>query len=854
MTKNMKKIGLFISIVFSSLLANAQTGTGDDFDRAGTGTTGMDAGAAWVQTGTADEQYKLYLYGNELVVQCKDGGLNYIGFGYQFSPIDIMDAPLVSVKIKSSYGYVMRVDLIDANGRRTNQIDTKQTIKSDGKYNDYLFDFTGRFYQQYGTNNGPVDATQIVRMEFITDPKGNLGVGQGFNKNFTMDSVMIGTRAKSTIVTGARGIKLNQIGFFKEGQKKAVINGASAATFTIVNEANTVVYSGNLSATATWTYSGESVRIADFSNFKTPGKYRLMAPGIPNASYPFVISNTPLSAISKASVKGFYYQRASTALPATYAGIWSRAAGHPDNQVEIHNSAVSPGRAAGSKISSPRGWYDAGDYNKYIVNSGISTYTLLAAYEHFSTYYDTLNLNIPESANSVPDVLDEALYNIRWMLTMQDPYDGGVYHKLTNANFDGDIMPSAATQKRYVVQKSTGATLDFAAVMAQSARIYSKFPTQLPGLADSCIKAAKKAYDWAILNPNIFYVQENLTSPAITTGTYDDWSFADEQSWAAAELFTTTLSSEYYNDINLSSGASIPGWQNVYTLGLISMAHNRVVLGDNSDSTFIKNKIVTLANVYRDHFATGSAYGIAMGANGGFGWGSNSQAANQSMILIQAFNYTKDSSYLKAAVSNVDYILGRNGVNYCFVTGSGSLGANRPHHRVSQADGIAPAVPGLLVGGPNSGQQDNCPGYPSSQPALSYVDSECSYSTNEIAINWNAPLAYITGAIQSIYAGIEPSKRDYTVDTPTSTRDAILKNTFINIYPNPAASSITVVKPFEITAKPIILDLNGREYPVTGDWSTTDIQLNLSDLKAGMYLIRLQGENGAAVQKFTVIK
>ena len=850
----MKKAGLIISILLNSILSQAQTGTGDDFESAIT--PALTSGWApnqpqyTIQTIGTTSPTNIQLYVNYSTLQT-----NYSGFTYAFSPIDISSAPFVTLKIKTGTQFTLRVDLIDVNERRTNQINTTQVIKADAtKYYDYLFDFTGRFYQQYGTNNGPVDATQIKRIEIIVN--GGLAPTSG---TFLLDSIMAGTRAKTNITNGAKGIKLNQLGFFKEGPKKAVVNGGLVGNFYIVNNALTdTLYTGTLSAAKTWTYSSESVRIADFTNFKTPGKYRIRVPGVPSPSYPFTISATPLNGISKGSIKGFYYQRASTALPDTYAGAWARSAGHPDNQVLIHSSAATTARPTGSKISSPRGWYDAGDYNKYIVNSGISTYTLLASYEHFATYYDTLHLNIPESSNSIPDVLDEALYNVRWMLTMQDPNDGGVYHKLTNANFDGDVMPSAATQPRYVVQKATGATLDFAAVMAQSARIFSQFSTQLPGLSDSCIIAAKKAYDWAILNPSIFYNQDTINkynNPHILTGTYGDYSFSDEMSWAAAELFTTTQLPEYYSAINLSPGADIPGWQNVYTLGLISLAHNRVLLGNHSDSTSIKNKIIALANGYKNHALTASAYGVAMGTDSwNFGWGSNSTAANQSILLIQAFNYTKDSSYLKAAVSNVDYLLGRNGVNYSFVTGYGSLSSNNPHHRVSQSDGVAAAVPGLLVGGPNPGQQDGCTGYPSSQPALSYVDSDCSYSTNEIAINWNAPLAYITGAIQSIYSGIEPTAKTYTVSIPTSTRDVVIKNITINVYPNPTSTLLNVEKPFDLVAAPVVVDLNGLEYTISSDWSGNTIQINTAALQAGLYLIRLQGENGAAVQKFTVIK
>src|SRR5471030_407605 len=215
--------------------------------------------------------------------------------------------------------------------------------------------------------------------------------------------------------------------------------------------------------------------------------------------------------------------RASTPLNEKYAGKWARAEGHPDTSVLIHPSAASEKRPAGTRISSSRGWYDAGDYNKYIVNSGISTSTLLSLYEDFPSYMKTVKLNIPESGNHIPDVLNEVLWNLRWMLTMQDPNDGGVYHKLTNAKFDPMEMPDKDQTPRYVVQKSTAATLDFAAVMAQASRIFRNFPKELPGLADSCIKQADMAWDWAVKNPNVIYNQDAMNKkfePKVTTGAY----------------------------------------------------------------------------------------------------------------------------------------------------------------------------------------------------------------------------------------------------------------------------------------------------------------------------------------------
>ena len=206
------------------------------------------------------------------------------------------------------------------------------------------------------------------------------------------------------------------------------------------------------------------------------------------------------------------------------------------------------GRKAGAIISTPGGWYDAGDYNKYMVNSGITMGTLLSAYEDFKLYYDTLHTYIPPLKNSLPDILNEILYNLRWMLCMQDPEDGGVYNKCTNANFDPMIMPDRAVQPRYVVQKGTAATLDFAAVTAQAARIFAAYKNELPGLSDSCLHAARKAWDWATAHPDLAYDQDamnRLYEPKIVTGGYGDKKFSDERFWAASELFITTSDKKF---------------------------------------------------------------------------------------------------------------------------------------------------------------------------------------------------------------------------------------------------------------------------------------------------------------------
>jgi endoglucanase len=462
-------------------------------------------------------------------------------------------------------------------------------------------------------------------------------------------------------------------------------------------------------------------------------------------SAPFEIGSDVYRALTTGALRAYYYNRSGTPLLPAHAGKYARAAGHPDTEVLVHASAASAGRPEGTVISAPKGWYDAGDYNKYIVNSGISTYTLLAAWEHYPAYFKTLNGNLPESGNGLPDILNEALWNLDWMLDMQDPQDGGVYHKLTSKQFDGmAVMPDQSHMPRYVVQKTTAATLDFAAVMAVASRVMAPFEQQRPGLSARMRAAAEAAWSWAQAHPGVVYQQ-----PAdIATGDYGDKKLADEFAWAAAELYITTGQDSYYQAMHADRlPGSVPSWGNVGSLAWISLAHHMPRLTPAADKTLIASRITGVADGLRRAWAA-SPYRVSMQKND-LVWGSNAVLLNQAMMLLQAYRIDHQPANLQAAQSALDYVLGRNATGYSFVTGFGGRPPMHPHHRPSEADGIADPVPGWLVGGPNPGQEDrkNCPAYPSRLPALSYLDNVCSYASNEIAINWNAPLVYVSAAL-----------------------------------------------------------------------------------------------------------
>jgi len=551
-------------------------------------------------------------------------------------------------------------------------------------------------------------------------------------------------------------VRLNQIGFYPAADKIAVVDDNGDDSFTIIEEkTGKVVFTAKLSNPGQSVYSGKKTRIADFTLFEKPGTYYLDVPSA-GRSYTFEIKPQVHREVAKGLIKGFYFQRMSVGLPPEYAGKWTRKAGHPDNRVLIHPSAVSPGRPEGKIISCPKGWYDAGDYNKYIVNSGITMGTLLSLYEDFEDYYRNLDLNIPESRNSIPDLLDEALWNLRWMLTMQDPFDGGVYTKVTSPAFEGMIMPHEAAKPRYAVQKSTAASLDFAAVMAQASRIYDKFSSELPGLADSCLQASKGAWNWAVKNPEVAYNQNLMNKkfrPEISTGGYGDNNFTDEFIWAAAELYVSTGNEDYYNNVDFLPDTliSLPSWNNVRLLGCYTLARFSDKLKGKAakDFALIRERLLKYSERLIKDVST-RAYRTVMGGNlRDFVWGSNSVAANQGILLVYAYKLSGKKIFIESALSNLDYILGRNATGYSFVTGFGDKVPMNIHHRQSEADGIAEPVPGLLAGGPNPGMQDKCE-YPSAFADEAYVDSSCSYASNEIAINWNAPAAYLAGAIDAI--------------------------------------------------------------------------------------------------------
>ena len=438
----------------------------------------------------------------------------------------------------------------------------------------------------------------------------------------------------------------------------------------------------------------------------------------------------------KTAAKAFYFQRLSIPLEAKYAGKWERKAGQPETEFPFHESF---GRT--DKIISSKGWIDAGDYNRYMVNSGITTAQMMALIELYPDLLHDNSTNIPESGNGKNDLLDEIKFNLDWMLTMQDS-DGGVFVKLTQKNFTGFVMPEDDKDQRFVVGKSTASALNFAASMAMASRIYEEYDSSF---SQKCIISAENAWKWAGENPSVFFKNPE----DVKTGEYGDADLSEELLWAAAELAVTTGKCEYKKTVSNKMGNLVfvngDNWRKYNK----NLAYHTIAVTDNKFcdeiKCFAKDEIIRIADSL-SNICENSPYLVDLPD---FQWGSNSDFADVAISLMYGYYLTKDKKYLKYAVSNVDYLFGKNAVGVCFVTGFGSKPSNNIHHRTSGADNIDEAIPGFLVGGPNQYKHDKeFVKYKSDMRAMSYLDETGSWASNEVAINWNAALVFVLGFLE----------------------------------------------------------------------------------------------------------
>ena len=389
------------------------------------------------------------------------------------------------------------------------------------------------------------------------------------------------------------GIEVNQVGYFTKLAKKAtlVLDGADATakTFQIKDSSGATVYEGTTTGgdvlcDASNTYN----QVLDFSDFQTEGSgYTITCDG--KTSLPFDINNDIYGDLTSEAMNYFYQNRSGVDIKAQYivsanpngekatAEDLARPAGHSNDVAYIQSKWVYiiPNDAAvetsNGSIDTTGGWYDAGDHGKYVVNGGVSIWTLLSLYDRdvnkgdVSKWDDASGtITIPENGNGLPDLLDEVQIEIDFFKTMQDSADGMVYHKIHDYKWTAlAVSPADATEltnagelTRIVKPKTYAATLNFAAALAQYSRLIQPYDASE---AEECLTLAKKAYDAAksTYQPYVKVQDElkdhtSLYAPLTQNkggGPYGDTCVTDEFYWAACELYITSGDAAYKTDM-----------------------------------------------------------------------------------------------------------------------------------------------------------------------------------------------------------------------------------------------------------------------------------------------------------------
>ncbi len=580
-------------------------------------------------------------------------------------------------------------------------------------------------------------------MEEATDPAPrfcfNMGLVKETDENIGehhiyLDNVVLTLEDASGLVEGSGqmempDIAVNQIGYLPGMLKTATLrNDALGVTAKLINEdTNESVLDAEIGAGKNNPDTGDAEEIFDFTSVTEEGTYHVEAGDAVSPS--FVIGTKAYEEAFRASLKMLYYQRCGAELSSGIAGDFAHKICHQEDAMLYEDNSV--------KLNVTGGWHDAGDYGRYSVAGAKAAADLLLAYENYPDVFDDAT-GIPESGNGTPDVLDEARYELEWLLKMQAE-NGGIYHKVTCQNFPGEVLPEEENDPLFIMPVSTTATADFAGVMAIASRVYAPADK---AFADTCLEAAKKAAAYIDKTPRDTKGYKNPSD--ISTGEYEDVNDVDERFWAYAELFKTTGDKAYEESMKkeLPDNGYTLGWQGVAGYGGYAYLTSK-----DADAATTSEVAKEAAKMDQEIMSNSNANAYGSSIVGDYVWGSNLTIANNGSFLLMTgdlADVAKDKAAIKAAADKqLNYLFGNNATGYCFFTGFGTTGSANPHHRPSQVAGKA--VPGMLVGGPNNGLND-----PYVQNVLKdtpsakcYADNSQSYSTNETAIYWNSPLIYL---------------------------------------------------------------------------------------------------------------
>ncbi len=494
--------------------------------------------------------------------------------------------------------------------------------------------------------------------------------------------------------------------------------------------------------------SASRVSQVDLSKYRTPGKYIIDVPSFgtrteaASTSFEILKTSDHLTQLRDEAWGVFYW-------------ITDNEDG-PFPKAHTQDAAAKVFGTNGETRDVRGGWFDAGDYGKYSVNGAYSVSLVLLT---GLLAPDALAHSISPIAggeDSRPDWLDVADAQLDWLYKMQRA-DGGVNHKATTRDWPNlDTRPTDDRAVKWLMPVSSTATAGFAAAMSLAARAYAASPVKADKAKSARFqKAAERALGWLEANPNLTMIEDRYDG-AEYGGPYTDTDDSDERFFAAAAYATLTrdataipLVADLLDQRRaaLSQSNNDTYWGGVDLLGFWALKSGESILSPEEKSK-VDAALASAAHKWRIKKVK-SSWGIAMGDNDPFPWGSNSVIATVGWHWLLWSFVSGDEKYVSPAQDQLHWYFGRNPLGQTYITGSGKKAAKNPHFRPS-VSGAIKLPNGLLVGGPNSVNLAGDPtagGLSGQPPMRMYVDDKESYATNEVAINWQSAWAVYTSLL-----------------------------------------------------------------------------------------------------------
>ncbi|MBP5519860.1 MAG: glycoside hydrolase family 9 protein [Treponema sp.] len=515
-------------------------------------------------------------------------------------------------------------------------------------------------------------------------------------------------------------IFINQIGYRPRDNKIAFVSQKAkgkAESFSVFDSVkNKEVFSGLFQKAPDDKLAGGTYYLADFSDLNICGEFFVLVNC--EKSFSFKISERIYDEIQSLALN--YFTQARCGQGVCHTGL-----------AEIYGTSA--------KKNVQGGWHDAGDYGRYVVAGTKAIMDLLLAYKKAPAAFGDF------------DLFGEVRFELEWLLEMQRE-DGAVYHKISCYHFCDFIMPQEEKDRLVIAPVSTAATADFAGCLAYAANFYKKSDCVF---AKTLLDAAIKAQNYLFSHDDDFYINP----PEITTGGYGDRDVCDERYFALCSLFCATKDENYLlkamkirsEKKNSAPDLDFPwnsGWREVFSWAFVTGYGTEILLENENLLSAeilaeIQSGIITQAE---DILCVCNESAFKYSSKTVF-WGSNGAICDLAHVLLMAYDFTGRKAFFDAAKNQLDYILGCNPLNFCFLTGVGTKSPKNPHHRPSGASGRV--YKGMLAGGACSTMDDEYAKehFSGIAPLKCYADVQPSYSTNEVAIYWNSAFVYLLSRI-----------------------------------------------------------------------------------------------------------